>query len=901
MERMKPIAIVVLAALVLSLCLPGCSSDASPPPPADEIEVVPFKSTLQLTKDDLASVHPDQGDGILVFDNAPAALANVARTNVIVGAVSPSTPMGLMRIVKSVKRDGSSLTLETLNAPIQIAYSRVHMKIQPRSTGPLGALKGSPNDVSPRAIRPLGGGIVGPSQSIDGALDFDIMLFDGDGDPTTTDDQVEMKATLAGTIKVGFTLDFDWGFAGDALTDAAVSCLESILLGPVGCLLALIPEAKVTLGADAHLDAKATITGAAIADFSKTFDILDVPLDPIMLYPVPIIPVVTLTAGIEGGASAGFSAGVHASVNVTSGVVISSKHLDTPGYTGPTLSTPTVGADTPAVTLEAHIKASIGAQASILIAGVAGPYAAANIFADLRADLTKAPCWELDAGIDSALGVTVKPTLPIVGSVTLFDWHATPFTQSWKAKDGACDIPPNTSSVPPGSGADGAHYANPTFTPWARLASTPASGSPAGTPTGDGTDFTNLERTIDGRYFVTGSRVTAPFKVDAKKASVTWARRYHDGDANGPVLTTNRSMQMLDSSLRVLTSGADVASFGLLDIGQAGGVYGHRVLTLSDAGCAPSPNGLASDGSGGAYVAGTCNDRKRGFVVHVAADGSVMFAITLADAASAVVPTLLLGVAGDAFIGGVLHPSSGNDAMFALRLDPSGKTKVSQSYAGCAAAPDVAPTAGIVNTNGDVTLVGSSSANHVGFLGRLRADGSVAFASFPGLGLGLSTVFVINSVAELPTTGYVVGGSTVDVTGSGVTTTAAAALVGLDAIGHTLWSKRYTLLESGAPVASGFPGIRLSDDGGVVVVAIADDAAGGTGGRIFALEAVAKDGSLAGIDTARAQVDGLGITDVQCALSASAWTAKLAPLATTASSRAVSVEPVTLGVANVTH
>ena len=118
-------------------------------------------------------------------------------------------------------------------------------------------------------------------------MDVDILLFDGDGDPKTTDDQVEMKGAIGGTVTVGFTFDFDWGIAESTLPDAAVTCLESILLGPEVCLLSLVPEAKVTLGADAHIEANVTLAGAAIADFSKSFDILDVTLEPIALYPVP--------------------------------------------------------------------------------------------------------------------------------------------------------------------------------------------------------------------------------------------------------------------------------------------------------------------------------------------------------------------------------------------------------------------------------------------------------------------------------------------------------------------------------------------------------------------------------------------------------------------------------------
>src|SRR5258708_29820734 len=126
-----------LSAIYLALPLAACSAQK----PKDVIEAVPFKSTVMLASTDLASLAPDNGDGVLAFTTAPDALAQVKRGSILVATVSPSTPTGLLRVVKSVTRSGTSLTLETLNAPVQLAFARLHMDIQPRSSGPLGALK----------------------------------------------------------------------------------------------------------------------------------------------------------------------------------------------------------------------------------------------------------------------------------------------------------------------------------------------------------------------------------------------------------------------------------------------------------------------------------------------------------------------------------------------------------------------------------------------------------------------------------------------------------------------------------------------------------------------------------------------------------------------------------------
>jgi hypothetical protein len=889
--KMKAALIIALSTLAFA----GCASHG------DEIEAVPFDATIMLKTSDLTNLAPDKGDGLLVFTPAPPALAAVKPGSVLVASASPLTPHGLLRVVKSRTNDGTSLTLETLNAPLQLAFQRVHLKIRPRSSGVISALKGTPNDIEPRSLHARDIGRAGPSQTANASYDADVLLFDGDGDPMTTDDQVEFKGSIEGTVTVGFTLDFDWGSATKELPDAVVSCLASLFLGPAACLDALLPEAKVQMASDAHLSAKAALEGAALADFKKEIKILDVTLTPISLIPVPIVPVVTIVASVEGSASAGFSAGVHAGADITASVSLSSKHLDAVNYQPPKITRVDFGADPPAVTLQAELKASIGAQISILIADVTGPYARADIFAKLGADLTKKPCWGLGAGVESFLGITVKPTLPIIGSITLFDWKASPFSLDLPIANGSCTVPPSISTLPPGSGADAAHYATPTFAPWSRLVASPLDGSFAASPTGDGSDWTDILHTIDGRYLVTGSRMNGPLKLDAQRSTVTWSQRYHEGDANGPALTARRSLQQLDTSIALLTTGPDVASFGLLDIGQAGGIYNYQTVTVNDVNCAPTPRAFVADGAGGFYVAGACNDAQRGFVMRVAAEGTRGFAMTIADrAGSAVSPSVLVAVGGGLVVSGEIHPATGHDLMFVVRLDASGVPKAASAYEGCNDATDVSPTAGMANANGDVTLVGSASAHHVGFLGRLKSDGSVAFASFPGLDLGLSKIFVINAVAELPTTGYVVAGSTVDLLGAEPTNTPATALVGLDSIGRTLWSKRFTLFDAGVPVASGFPSMRLSDDGGVVLAAAAQARGGGEGGRLWAFEAVAKDGTLPGLAVDRAQLTDLGIIDVTCALTSKSFTPSLASLATTAATRVATAETITTSVDKIT-
>ena len=86
-------------------------------------------------------------------------------------------------------------------------------------------------------------------------------------------------------------------------------------------------------------------------------------------------------------------------------------------------------------------------------------------------------------------------------------------------------------------------------------------------------------------------------------------------------------------------------------------------------------------------------------------------------------------IEGDAFLAGTL--TEGVDAMFAMRLSPDGTVRYSKRYDACAEGPDTIPSQAIVGDQGEVTMAGSGGAQHNGMIVRLRADGTVGFASFP--------------------------------------------------------------------------------------------------------------------------------------------------------------------------
>ena len=874
----------------------GCSDSGPPTPKApavatgDSIQAIAFSNTAMLSAADLASLQPQADVGKLVFATAPDSLANVTRGAIVVAGMSPTTPHGLLRVVRTVQRDGGALTLTTAHVPIQLAFRTLHMKVAKRSSGDLAGLLAAPSTPGTQT-----GALLNNTASK--TIQKQIVLFDGDGDEKTTDDRVVLDIDMGGTVDYGLTIDFEWG-QFDKLPDLVQTCVSSWLDfldsgQPPDCSLdALLPDAKASYDVVGHLTASAKLAGAAKADFDKKFPIFPPEnLGEIPIGPVVVAPVLEIDGEVEGGASANFSVGVHVQGDIPTGVDVSSKHLGAPTLRKPDVKNVKFVPDAPSASLAAHAKASVGASLTTTLFNVAGPYAKVGLFAALDADTDKHPCWSAHAGIETDIGLKVEPSLPLIGAVTLFDWSAPPFTAGdLDIAHGECFPDANASTLPPGAGPDSKHYANPTFAPWSMAYAAPADGAAALVPTGDATDWTDLRPTIDGRYIVAGSAAQTLFKI-AESGALTWAKQYPvEGDPNLPYVL--RIANTSDAALLAATHTSGAPGIGLMKVSQFGEVFWHEKLTLEDAlACNPYTQGVAAAGGGRTWVAGGCVEHSQGWLLRVDDQGAVTDLWTFKDpGGNPLTVTALVAVAGEAVVAGsTTPPGTADDRLFAIRFAPSGTAQFARTYAGCALSPDLSPTTGISGANGDVTLAGSSAGHHNAFVARLKQDGSVGWQAFPNIGNSVARILVVNAMAELPTTGYVVGGSTVDVTAQGADNTPSIAVAGLDGVGGVLWSKRFTLVSptTGQFRAAAFAGVQLTDDGGALVAALAQGDAG-VAGQIWAMKLFAKNGEIA-LDPSKAVSADLGLANLDCPLAAAPWGAvtgsaafQVAQLATTA-------------------
>ncbi|MBS2012218.1 MAG: hypothetical protein JST00_04995 [Deltaproteobacteria bacterium] len=844
-----------LRLLLALLCVVAAVACGDSPAPSsgddlDEIDYQVFPTTRVLSAADLASLQTASEDGTLVFDPAPSSLAGVETGMVLVGGATKVAPQGVLRGVGDVVREGNRLTLRTMVVPIQVAFRRLSARTRHRIPDIAAAEVKPGEELAPRAarIRPL-------DTNATAKKSLRWVLFDGDGDEATVDDQVRLEGELGGGFFFDARFEIDWG-AVDNLPQTVADCLKSIpgiLIGklPDCTPLALLPEAKATFEVGPDLSAHADLIGSASLEFEKQIQLISMGLAPITIGPLVIVPGVDVIATLNGSAGARFKTGFDADLSARMDLTASTKNGV--GVSTPRLERSDVKARATELAIMAKGRVSLGARISMTVYGILGPYAQVNGYAELAADTSKDPCWDIRVGLSANAGILLTtPRLPVLGVITLFDLK-TPtldLLRSGPLASGSCSF--GKGSTLPGAGPDEQRYGKPEFPTWSNVATLP--GEPFWATGAGGTSdiaFTQMDRTTDGRFLTSASGSRRLRKIDETGREI-WARSFAAEGGAFP-LSLGRVATMRDSSIVVATTSPDGAP-AALRIGQAGGVFSAMQLGF-DASCIPGPitgvhaMPLPSDDLAGTshFVAtGECRDTGGAYLALLTSSGRVVSAKTITvPAPSKISPRALALVDGSLWWLGV-YVLDGIAHVAAIRLDASLATQASSAYVGtCENNRRIEPAlARPAALRSELLVAGSSAGNHEGLILRLRPDASIAFATFPTFGPGASEVSVIHAIAELPTTGYVIAGSHQSYLApeGSPYRTAAPYLGWIDAGGRVLAARRFVL--DGGAVTTTAPHVALTDDGGLMMAATRFQP-GQTSHDLWTMKAFAKDGSVA--------------------------------------------------------
>jgi hypothetical protein len=334
-------------------------------------------------------VSPEEQSGVLAvgaggeaitLDGSSALAGKVAAGDVLVFGIGDKTPHGLLRKVVTKSVDGTNIVLATTPAKLEDAFQELHFAVH-QTVDPATMQSWTPS-VSGLSVQQSALTVQGSAgHTFD--VNFDnTVLYDYDGDPATTYDQVVMS----GSTSFSMSLDLE--------VDIGLGTMDRFKFGST-----LAQNGLLTVS-----------TNLPVAEFKKEMSVATLYFPPFVVGPVVIVPQLELIVGAEGKLEAQISTAITESVTLEGGIQyqagqwqpyqnVSAQFT----YTPPTLSA------------SGSVKAYAGPSVNLLIYDVAGPYVQIDGYLELKADISGNPWWELDAGVEGFAGATGK----ILGFVLL--------------------------------------------------------------------------------------------------------------------------------------------------------------------------------------------------------------------------------------------------------------------------------------------------------------------------------------------------------------------------------------------------------------------------------------------------------------------------------------------------
>lgn len=353
----------------------------------------PDTSTLEQKLSGVAAQITHGTDTITLTSSTNAAFTSasdisIKAGDILAGNVSSQTPHGFLKKVTGVRHENGKIHVDVVQIPLEEAIKDANFSFgHPLKKSDL--LSFSPamegvrlNDIS------------GPTDEI--SLKLNIILYDKDGNPKTTNDQI--KAT--GTYTLDLSLNGDLQIDNFQLTKMKLySRVKSDLKLTVGSSISILPK----------LDFKQPLGSFDIAPL--TFFVGPVP--------VVIITKINFQFTCKGSLALNVSVGTDQSLSFAMGLQVNNGAVSP--YTEGPVSTIKVSE---AVGLKASIEAGIGPELEASIYGLAGPTIGANVYfsAEIGAsetNLALASAAELKLGLKGTVGGQIDALTKFIGKLEI--------------------------------------------------------------------------------------------------------------------------------------------------------------------------------------------------------------------------------------------------------------------------------------------------------------------------------------------------------------------------------------------------------------------------------------------------------------------------------------------------
>jgi len=399
--------------------LAGCGSSSKQPEPPSVI-IRANTRVLDAAGRSLVSSF-DMTTGSLVFSGTTPQLAALKAGDLLASEPTAAAPYGFLRKVISVTPQGGGLSLTTTPGSLREAIVQGDLASEGRlSPTDLTSFEARAPGILP-SVAPAAIGFTAP---------ISVVLFDGDGNPSTTGDQLRLSGSAS--FDIGYKVAMGWKAAYDPPFDVDVSTkfVAILYFNQTNSLgfeagKVVVPIQQKELG---------TWKFAPITFF----------VGPV---PVVLVPRITVSVDALGHADAALSFGAEEGLTIEAGVSKDYGHGFQPVFG----VTPTGSASGPSLTPSFPppgfaVNGGVKARGSLRLYGLVGPYAELRASTILTGGIGVAPPWRVRGGIGGRVGVEVDLVF------WDYDWSEDIYETTWDIAQASGNTAPIISSVSPKQG-----------------------------------------------------------------------------------------------------------------------------------------------------------------------------------------------------------------------------------------------------------------------------------------------------------------------------------------------------------------------------------------------------------------------------------------------------------------
>ncbi len=327
----------------------------------------------------------------LVFDDSSnsSALSVISPNDIIAIGITSATPYGLLGKVESIEHIGGKSEINFSQATLTDAIQQGTIRLNQNLSFKGIAYHAAPGiQFQPQAT--------GTGFTI--TISSEVVLYDADNDRQTQRDQIRL--------------------AGQILVKSSSIDLE-IDIKPFRRVESLHFIQTTSVDADIKLFSQINFI-----DISHEISVAEIPLAPISIFigPIPVIitPVLNINIGANGSISAGIQTGVVANASARVGLEYKQGQWHPLGETSKTFSF-----TSPTVFAGCAVEGYAGPEMTLLIYGVAGPYAELSSYFQLIADPLQSPWWSLYAGVEGLAGfkMDILGLADLNADMQIFDFY----------------------------------------------------------------------------------------------------------------------------------------------------------------------------------------------------------------------------------------------------------------------------------------------------------------------------------------------------------------------------------------------------------------------------------------------------------------------------------------------